>query len=140
MADIVSKEKRSQMMAGIKSKNTKPEIVIRKLLYSYGYRYRLHPKNIIGKPDIVFRKKKLAVFVNGCFWHGHKDCSIFKMPKTNTEFWKKKIEGNFRRDEMQSKQLIEAGWSVERVWECEIREASKNDKFESILSRIAKHL
>jgi DNA mismatch endonuclease (patch repair protein) len=91
--DIVSKEKRSSMMSGIRSKNTKPEMQIRKTLYSRGYRYRLHSSVIPGKPDIIMRKYNAVIFIHGCFWHGH-NCKLFRLPKTRTEFWENKINTN----------------------------------------------
>jgi DNA mismatch endonuclease (patch repair protein) len=118
--DIVSKKKRSEMMSGIGSKNTKPEIIVRKLLHSNGYRFRLHSKNLPGKPDICLPKHKSVIFVNGCFWHGH-SCPIFRVPKTRPDFWHAKIEGNRDRDKKNIEDLLELGWRVLVIWECTLR-------------------
>jgi len=117
MADIVSKKKRSQMMAGIKGKNTKPEVAIRKALFKKGYRYRLHKKNLPGKPDLVLAKYNTVIFIHGCFWHRH-DCHLFKWPSTRPEFWKDKINGNKTRDLKHLKELRELKWRVLVIWEC----------------------
>ncbi|MDP2792190.1 MAG: very short patch repair endonuclease [Rectinemataceae bacterium] len=122
--DTVPPETRSRMMSGIKNKNTKPEIVIRKYLHAAGYRFRLHKKNLPGKPDISMKKYNAIIFVHGCFWHGH-DCRYFKVPKTNTEFWKKKIEINRQRDLRDVLALMNIGWRVCIIWECSIREIQK---------------
>jgi DNA mismatch endonuclease, patch repair protein len=120
MSDIVSQEKRSEMMSGIKGKNTKPEIIVRKELFKRGFRYRLHDKKLAGKPDLVLPKYKAAIFVNGCFWHGH-DCKLFKWPKSNPEFWKEKITKNKERDVKNRKLLEEQGWRVTIIWECAVK-------------------
>lgn len=117
MADIVSKKKRSEMMAGIRGKNTNPEIIVRKMLHAMGYRFRLHRKDLPGKPDIVLPKYRAAIFVNGCFWHGH-DCHLFKWPKTREAFWREKIVGNAMRDRKKENELLAAGWRVAVIWEC----------------------
>lgn len=117
MADIVSKEKRSQMMAGIKGKDTKPEIAIRKALFKKGYRYRLHRKDLPGKPDIVLPKYRAIIFVHGCFWHVH-DCYLFKWPSTRQEFWKEKLDRNKDRDQQHLTLLVEKGWKILVIWEC----------------------
>lgn len=111
------------MMAGIKGKNTKPEIVVRKALHAQGYRFRLHDKKLPGKPDIVLPKYKTVIFVHGCFWHKH-DCKHFKWPKTRPEFWREKIEGNVARDKKHAEELITLGWNVKVVWECEVKDKS----------------
>jgi DNA mismatch endonuclease, patch repair protein len=121
LVDIVRPIKRSQMMAGIKSKNTKPEIQVRKILHASGFRFRLHRKNLPGKPDIVLPKYKTALLVQGCFWHGHNDCQIFRLPKSRTEFWEKKIGSNMLRDKRTEGQLIQQGWRVLYVWECALK-------------------
>ncbi|CAA6800907.1 MAG: Very-short-patch mismatch repair endonuclease (G-T specific) [uncultured Thiotrichaceae bacterium] len=120
MVDIVSKKKRSEMMSGIKSKDTKPEILIRKALFARGFRYRIHDKKLPGKPDLVLAKYRVVIFVHGCFWHGH-DCHLFKVPQTRTEFWLKKINSNKVRDQDVIQQLLACGWRVLVVWECSIR-------------------
>ena len=118
--DVHSPEQRSYNMSRIKGKNTKPELLIRKWLWSQGYRYRLHRKDLPGKPDIVFSGRKRVVFVHGCFWHKH-DCKYFKWPQTNSEFWKKKINENVRRDQKNYRTLTVYGWSYFIVWECQVR-------------------
>lgn len=122
-------------MSGIRSKDTKPEVAIRKALFALGFRYRLHKPNLPGKPDIVLPKYHATIFVHGCFWHGHK-CSLFKWPKSNEAFWRKKIEGNKARDLDTQKRLRDAGWRILVVWECAVRK-SKDKDFEGLLDRIA---
>lgn len=129
MADVVSRRKRSQMMSGIKSKNTKPEWLVRQLLHRKGFRYRLHCPDLPGKPDLVLPKHRCVVLINGCFWHGH-DCHLFKMPKTRREFWSEKISGNRARDKMQIGQLIADGWRVVVVWECALKGKTRLPKAE----------
>ena len=120
MADIVSPEKRSEMMSGIQGKNTKPEITVRRLLHKLGYRFSLHRKDLPGCPDIVLPKWRKVIFVNGCYWHGHKNCHLFRPPKTRTEFWTNKIEGNQARDQRNYAALENAGWKVLVIWECAV--------------------
>ncbi|WP_126245905.1 very short patch repair endonuclease [Chitinophaga rhizosphaerae] len=124
MADIVSKEKRSQMMSGIKSKNTKPELIIRSALHGAGLRFRLHVKDLPGKPDLVLPKYRAAIFVNGCFWHGH-SCHMFKMPRSRPEFWNSKIRRNQEVDSEALRKLLENGWRVATIWECSLRGKGK---------------
>ncbi|MET1414389.1 very short patch repair endonuclease [Roseibium sp. HPY-6] len=120
MADIVSPKTRSRMMAGIKSGNTKPEIVIRSGLHKKGFRFRLHDRKLPGKPDLVFPRHGAVIFVNGCFWHGH-DCHLFKWPKTREDFWKNKISSNKARDITNIATIKNAGWRVAVVWECALK-------------------
>lgn len=120
MADIVDSATRSRMMAGIRSKNTKPELTIRRGLHRLGLRYRLHGTNVPGRPDMVFASYRAAVFVHGCFWHGH-DCPLFRMPSTRQEFWAAKIAANRKRDATVSHALTEAGWRQLTIWECAIK-------------------
>ena len=127
----MTSEARSRNMAAIKSKNTKPEIEVRKILHEMGYRFRLHRKDLPGNPDIVLPKYKTAIFVNGCFWHQHEDCKYARLPKTKTDFWKKKLEGNKQRDKVKQSQLNELGWKIINVWECEIK-----DKKSQICSKL----
>lgn len=131
MADVVDREIRSRMMAGIRGKNTRPEMIVRKGLFTRGLRYRLHVRGLPGKPDLVFPKYHTLVFVHGCFWHGH-ECRLFKWPSTNVSFWKDKIGRNIERDEVCKNSLVNSGWRVAIVWECAIRDAVKNNN-ESIL-------
>lgn len=121
MADIVTPAKRSEMMSGIKGKNTKPEIFVRKLLFSLGYRYRVGRKDLPGKPDIVLPKYNAVIFVHGCFWHGHEMCHLFRTPKSRQEFWSRKISGNIIRDEINIARLDDLGWRVCVVWECAVK-------------------
>lgn len=125
MTDIFSTEKRSDVMSKIKSKNTKPEKVVRSLLFSLGYRFRLHVKDLPGKPDIVLPKYKTVVLVNGCFWHGHENCKDAGIPKTNSNFWYDKISKNKERDKRVLNELEQAGWKVLVVWECQIDDKEK---------------
>ncbi|MCK4447907.1 MAG: DNA mismatch endonuclease Vsr [Candidatus Marinimicrobia bacterium] len=126
MTDIFSPKKRSQIMKKIGPKNSKQELFIRKLIFSFGYRYRLHRKDLPGKPDLVFPKYKKVIFINGCFWHHH-NCKRGKLPETNREFWKKKILGNVKRDKENYKELKEFGWKILVVWQCEIK--TKNTEY-----------
>lgn len=131
MADIVDRKTRSRMMAGIKGKDTKPEILIRKALHAHGLRYRLHNKALPGKPDLVFAKYNAIIFVNGCFWHGH-DCHLFKWPKSNIDFWTKKITRNKEVDQSTLRQLETLGWKVLTIWECSLQGKKKLD-FEQLI-------
>ena len=108
-------------MSQIKSKDTKPELLIRKFLFANGFRYKLHDKTMPGKPDIVLPKFKTVIFVNGCFWHGHENCSFFKLPKTRTKWWREKIEKNRMNDTLKQSKLVEMNYRVITVWECEIK-------------------
>ena len=116
----VSKQ-RSRNMSAIKSKNTKPEIAVRKLLHSLGYRFRLHRKDLPGSPDIVLPKYKTVIFVHGCFWHRHENCKYASTPKTRPEFWESKFGENVKRDKTNQKHLIKLGWKIIIIWECELR-------------------
>ena len=138
MVDIVSPEKRSQMMSGIRSKNTRPELIIRKHLHKKGFRYRLHVKNMIGKPDMVFPRYHAVIFIHGCFWHGHPDCHLFKLPKTRTEFWNDKINRNRKNDNNSICSLLNSGWRVAIVWECSIR--GKNANIHDVIEKIVEWL
>jgi DNA mismatch endonuclease (patch repair protein) len=120
MADIVDKNIRSQMMSGIRSKDTGPELLIRKALFARGFRYRLHVKSLPGKPDIAFPKKKAVILIHGCFWHGH-DCHFFKTPSSNVPFWVAKIERNKVVDNRTVESLKTNGWRILTIWECSLR-------------------
>lgn len=126
MPDIVEKAKRSEMMSGIRSKNTRPELIVRKELFAKGLRYRLHLKNIPGKPDIIFKKYKAVIFIHGCFWHCH-DCHLFKWPQTRQDFWHSKILSNKQRDINNRVLLEKEGWRVAVVWECALKGKTKLD-------------
>lgn len=121
MADIVTPEVRSRMMGGIRGRDTKPEVLLRRMLFASGFRFRLQQKDLPGKPDIVLPKWKAAIFVHGCFWHRHEGCSLTATPGTRTEFWQKKFEGNVERDARTRDQLLGGGWRVATVWECSLR-------------------
>lgn len=114
------KEKRSFNMSRIRSENTKPEIRLRKALFDKGFRYRLHKKSLPGTPDIIFSKNKLAVFVHGCFWHLHENCKDGRLPKSRLDYWEPKLKKNVERDRQNIQDLINIGWTVLIVWECEI--------------------
>ena len=115
-------EQRSRNMSAIKSKNTKPEIAVRKLLHSMGYRFRLHRKDLPGSPDIVLPKYKTVIFVHGCFWHRHENCKYASTPKTRQEFWEAKFRENINRDKLNQENLSSNGWKIIIVWECEIKD------------------
>lgn len=119
--DIVSKEVRSQMMAAIRSKNTSPEIRVRKLLHRNGFRYRLHPSELPGKPDIILPRYRVCIFVQGCFWHRHPGCKYSTTPKTREDFWATKFDQNMARDDRNQGELLLRGWRVIEIWECGIR-------------------
>lgn len=125
--DVHDKETRSYNMSCIKGKNTKPEEIVRKYLFSQGFRYRKNDKRLPGTPDIVLPKYKAVIFVNGCFWHGHEDCRYFVVPKTNTEFWVNKIQTNKQRDSRKINDLRALGWKVVVVWECQLKKNVIND-------------
>jgi DNA mismatch endonuclease (patch repair protein) len=126
MTDIVSPEKRSRMMAGIRGKNTKPELLIRSGLHKAGFRFRIHGNILPGKPDIVLPKFKAVIFVHGCFWHGHV-CHLFKWPSSRKEFWKQKITGNQLVDARNFERLRKEGWRVGVIWECALKGKKKLD-------------
>lgn len=133
MADIVDKATRSQMMAGIRGRDTQPELAIRRGLHGCGFRYRLS-SNLPGRPDLVFPARKAVIFVHGCFWHRH-DCPLFKWPSTRKAFWRTKIDGNHARDQRVRERLLEEGWRVLTVWECALKGAHRrpiNDLIERI--------
>lgn len=124
MADVMTPEQRSRCMAAVKGKDTKPEIIVRRYLFSKGLRFRIHVRNLAGCPDIVLPKYKTVIFVNGCFWHGHKDCKYSHLPKSNEFFWEQKIKRNRARDIANEFELRTQGWKVIVIWECEIKKVS----------------
>lgn len=136
MADKHTPEQRRFNMQQIKGKNTKPEMLLRKILFSKGYRYRINSKNLQGKPDIVLKKYNTVIFVHGCFWHGHKNCKYFVIPKTRTAFWTEKINTNIKRDQNNVESLLNLGWNVITVWECEL----KKDKIEETIDKLIMEL
>ena len=131
--DRLSKEQRHRNMAAIHNKDTKPEVMVRKFLFSRGFRYRLNHPQMPGKPDIVLRKYKTCIFINGCFWHGHDGCKYFVMPKTRTEFWQAKIERNKERDSENQQQLTSMGWHCITIWECQLKPKVREVTLESLL-------
>lgn len=136
MADVHEPEIRSYNMSRIKGKDTKPEMLVRKFLFSNGFRYRLHDKKLPGKPDLVLPKHKTVIQVHGCFWHGHKGCKYFVIPKTRTKWWKEKIEGNIERDRIAEKELKSEGWKVIVIWECELKPDKREETLNQLLNQI----
>lgn len=130
--DKLTPEQRSRCMAAIHSKDTKPELLVRKFLFARGFRYRLNHPRLPGRPDIVLRKYRTVIFVNGCYWHGHRVCKYFILPKTRTEFWKAKIERNQQRDVEVQRQLAAMGWHCITVWECQLKPAVREQTLESL--------
>ena len=128
MADNLTPEKRTKIMKSITSDGTKPELVLRKFLFSHGYRYRKNYKKLPGRPDIVFIRRKIAIFVHGCFWHQHKSCKITNKPSSNTVFWRDKFSKNLKRDERNQQDLKKMGWRPEVIWECEILDTNRNTR------------
>lgn len=124
MPDVVDPEKRSQMMSGIRGKDTRPEMIVRRGLHALGFRYKLHDRSLPGHPDLVFPSRKAVIFVHGCFWHMH-DCHLFKWPTTQREFWAGKLTGNARRDQANLSRLQEDGWRVLVIWECALKGRTK---------------
>ncbi|MGY8683433.1 very short patch repair endonuclease [Bradyrhizobium sp. UFLA05-153] len=123
----MSREKRSALMGRIRGRNTGPELTVRRLLHAMGYRFRLHARELPGKPDIIFRSRRVALFVHGCFWHRH-DCGLAYIPKTRPEFWQRKFEGNIVRDRRTKQELEAAGWRVVVVWECQLSDLAALSK------------
>ena len=136
MADTVSKEKRSEIMSHVTGKETKPEIMVRKYLFARGLRYRKNVKQLPGTPDIVFPKYKTAVFVNGCFWHGHKGCKYSHLPSTNIEYWEKKLADNLERDERKTRELEKLGYRILIVWQCQLKPNIKIETLETLYHNI----
>ena len=125
MADTLSPQKRSRLMSRIRGKNTKPELLVRSLLHSMGYRFRLHRRDLPGNPDIVLPRHGVCIFVHGCFWHLHSKCKDARIPKTRTAWWRKKLEGNATRDKRQAAALRRLGWRVITVWECQTEKPAR---------------
>lgn len=132
MPDVLTPQQRHRCMSHIRSVATKPELVVRQWLWTHGYRYRLNVKSVPGKPDIVMRKYRTAIFVNGCFWHGHKGCKLFVLPKTNTEFWLNKIEYNRARDQKNCDTLANAGWQVIVLWQCQLSKSELENTMQQV--------
>ena len=132
MADVHEPHIRSYNMSQIKGKDTKPELRVRSFLHANGFRYRLHDKNLPGTPDLVLKKYETVIFINGCFWHGHKDCKYFVVPKTRTDWWQNKINTTKLKDAHNHNALIQEGWKVLEIWECQL----KPDKRKETLNRM----
>ena len=134
--DVHDKKTRSYNMSRIKGKNTKPEEVVRKYLFSQGFRYRKNDKRLPGTPDIVLPKYKTVIFVNGCFWHGHEGCKYFVWPQNNAEFWKNKIKANIERDQKKEKKLTELGWRIIKIWECQLKPKMQEENLLKLLEEL----
>ncbi|MGH8273652.1 MAG: very short patch repair endonuclease [Gammaproteobacteria bacterium] len=132
MTDVVDPATRSRMMSGIRGRDTKPEVIVRKFLHTHGFRYRIAPKDLPGKPDIVLPKYRTVVFVHGCFWHRHKGCRYATTPATNADFWRAKFQENMVRDQRTVELLVELGWKILTVWECE----AAPEKLEWLLGKL----
>ena len=139
MPDRLTKEQRHNVMSSVHNKNTKPELLLRHSLWHLGFRYRVNDKRLPGSPDIVLPKYRTVIFVHGCFWHGHKDCKNYTVPKTNTDFWTAKIARNQQRDQDTWRQLEAKGWSVIIVWECELKKQRMQETVEATASAIRKN-
>ena len=137
--DVHSKETRSYNMSRIKGKDTKPEVLVRKYLFSKGLRFRKNDKRYPGHPDIVLPKYKTIIFVHGCFWHFHENCRYAVMPSSNVDFWKKKLNGNRLRDERNKKALTEMGWNVIVIWECQLKKCKRDQTLEDLYLEIISH-
>lgn len=127
--DSLSKQERSEIMSRVRSKNSRPEIAVRKLVFGLGYRYRLHAKDLPGCPDLVFRSRRKVIFVHGCFWHRHANCALARLPKSRLEFWGPKLEGNRKRDDRNKRALAREGWGVLTIWECQLANTERLKKF-----------
>jgi DNA mismatch endonuclease (patch repair protein) len=130
--DVFSQLKRSDIMSKVSGKETKPEILVRKYLFSKGFRYRKNVKDLPGKPDIVLSKYKTLIFVHGCFWHGHENCEAAKLPTSNIDYWTKKVSSNITRDNQNIQLLKAEGWNVIVIWECELKVKNRNEKLVSL--------
>jgi DNA mismatch endonuclease, patch repair protein len=138
MADVHDKKTRSYNMSRIKGKDTKPEMLVRKFLHANGFRYRLHVKDLPGKPDIVLPKYKTVIFVHGCFWHGHAHCKYFVVPKSRTEWWLNKINGNIANDEKAEKALEKSGWKIITLWECNLKPSKLHNTLTTLSQKLHK--
>jgi DNA mismatch endonuclease, patch repair protein len=123
--DSLSRAERSEIMARVRSKNSRPEMFVRRLVFALGYRYRLHAKELPGRPDMVFRKLRKVIFIHGCFWHRHSACVFARLPKSRLDFWLPKLEGNRKRDEKNKRELQHQGWKVLTIWECELGDSER---------------
>jgi DNA mismatch endonuclease (patch repair protein) len=137
MADVHSKEVRSYNMSRIRSKDTKPELIVRKFLFPKGYRYRLHDRKLPGKPDLVLSKYKTVIFIHGCFWHAHEGCKYAVTPKSNQQYWLPKIEKNKLKDIAAYQQLVKMNWKVIVIWECALKKTEQSETLESLREALA---
>ena len=135
--DVHSKKVRSYNMSRIKGKDTKPEMLVRKFLFAHGYRYKLHDKKLPGKPDIVLPRYHTVIFVHGCFWHGHKNCKYFTIPKTRTAWWKIKIEHNNLNDKKNIKLLKKDNWKVIEIWECHLKKDIRENSLNKLVVKVS---
>ena len=140
MPDKMTPQQRHYCMSRIRGKATKPELLVRHWLWSHGYRYRLNVKSVPGKPDIVLRKYRTAIFVNGCFWHGHEGCSLYSVPKSNTDFWMAKVQRNRERDQQEYKALHNAGWQVIVIWECQLKKNTMEEAMHGVEHMLSHNL
>lgn len=136
MADIHDRKTRSYNMSRIRSKDTKPELTVRKFLFSNGYRYRLHRKNLPGKPDITLAKYSTVILIHGCFWHGHDNCKYFVVPKTRTQWWLNKINRNKELDGINASKLQKKGWKVITIFQCELKKQKIQETFNKLLEKL----
>lgn len=134
--DIFSKPKRSDIMSKVSGKDTKPEIIVRKYLFSKGFRYRKNAKELAGKPDISLPKYKTLIFVHGCFWHGHKNFEAAKLPASNIDYWTTKVSSNVKRDSQNIQLLRAAGWNVIVIWECELKVSDRKQRLSQLIPEI----
>lgn len=140
MADVHSKETRSYNMSQVKSKNTKPELLVRKFLHSHGLRYRLHVKDLPGKPDIVLPKYKTVILIHGCFWHGHENCKKASIPETRKDWWEEKIGKNSANDNKAENALLQSGWRVIKIWECELKKTVLENTLNQLINNFKSSL
>jgi len=136
MADVHEPEVRSYNMSQIKGKDTKPEIMVRRFLHANGFRYRLHDRKLPGKPDIVLNKYNTVILIHGCFWHGHKECKYFVIPKTRTKWWLDKINGNKQKDKKNLTELKKFGWNIITIWECELKPEKREQTLKKLLKKL----
>lgn len=136
MTDVVDAKTRSRMMAGIRSRDTRPELLVRKALHARGFRFSLRNSRLPGRPDLALTRYRIAIHVHGCFWHGH-ECRLFRWPRANRRFWRAKIEGNQQRDHRVAAETRAAGWHIITIWECRLRGASP-EKLERLFDRIGR--
>ncbi|MDO5761648.1 MAG: very short patch repair endonuclease [Bacteroidales bacterium] len=133
MADKMTPEQRSKCMSKIRSRNTRPEMIVRRFLFSHGFRYRIHARPLPGTPDVVIVGLRTCIFINGCFWHGHEGCTMYRMPQTNVDYWTKKIEHNRQRDHETRLRLKSMGWHMVEVWECQLKPKQREETLRGLL-------